>query len=150
MNGGGLPEVAVALRAMSDSTMDLSAIMQAMAKTNALFDSEVFGKRNFDVLDQIYTTDARILPPGRLMVTGRQEIKGFWFDIIRSYNGKSATLLPLEVIPAGEGVVEVGRGVLTAEPAGSPEVQVDFKYVVFWKQEEGLWKWHVDIWNLSW
>jgi hypothetical protein len=51
---------------------------------------------------------------------------------------------------AGEGLVEVGRSVLTAEPAGQPEVQVDFKYVIFWKQEDGLWKWHVHIWNMSW
>jgi len=135
---------------MEGAKQSLSEIKREMAKTNDLFNTEVFGKRNFDVLDQIYTTDARILPPGRLMVTGRQDIKGFWFDLIRSYNGKSAVLRPLDVILAGEGVVEVGRGVLTAEPAGTPEIQVDFKYVVYWKQEDGVWKWHVDIWNLSW
>jgi ketosteroid isomerase-like protein len=135
---------------MDTAGMDTSAIKKSMAETNELFNSEVFGKRNFDALDRIYTTDARILPPGRLMVTGRQEIKGFWFDIIRSYNAKAAALCPIDVITAGDGLVEVGRGVMTAEPAGQPEVQVDFKYVVFWKQEDGLWKWHVDIWNLSW
>jgi len=135
---------------MDTPTMDLDAIKQSLAKTNELFNSEVFGKRNFAALDDIYTEDARILPPGRLMVSGRQEIKGFWFDIIRSYNAKSTVRRSLDVMPAGEGLVEVGRGVMTAEPAGLPEVQVDFKYVVFWKQEDGLWKWHVHIWNLSW
>ena len=138
------------MRAMDTPTMDLDAIKQSLAKTNELFNSEVFGKRNFAALDDIYTEDARILPPGRLMVSGRQEIKGFWFDIIRSYNAKSTVRRSLDVMPAGEGLVEVGRGVMTAEPAGLPEVQVDFKYVVFWKQEDGLWKWHVHIWNLSW
>lgn len=135
---------------MDSATMDLSAIKQAMAKTNELFNSEVVGQRNYNVLDQIYTKDARILPPGRLMVTGRQDIKGFWFDIIRSYNTKSTARHSLDLIPSGEGVIEVGRSVMTAEPAGSPEVEVDFKYVMFWKQEDGLWKWHVHIWNLSW
>ena len=130
--------------------MDLSAIKRDMAKTNELFNTEVFGNRNFNALDQVYTKDARIMPPGRLMVTGRQEIKGFWYDLIRSYNAKSATLWPLDVMPAGEGLIELGRGVMTAEPAGQPEIQVDFKYLLFWKQEDGLWKWHVDIWNLSW
>jgi ketosteroid isomerase-like protein len=129
---------------------DLGAIRQSMAKTCDLFNTEVFGKRNFDALDQIYTADARVMPPGRLMVTGRQEIKGFWFDIIRSYNAKSTARETLDIMPCGEGMVEVGRSVMTAEPAGSPEVQVDIKYVVFWKQEDGLWKWHVHIWNLSW
>jgi ketosteroid isomerase-like protein len=133
-----------------DTAMDLSEIRQSIAKTNELFNSEVFGKRNFDVLDQIYTEDARVLPPGRLMVTGRQEIKGFWFDIIRSYNAKSTARQSLDVITTGEGLLDIGRGVMTAEPAGLPEVQVDFKYVVFWQQEDGIWKWHVHIWNLSW
>jgi len=121
-----------------------------MAKTCDLFNTEVFGNRNFAAVDQIYTEDARVMPPGRLMVTGRQEIKGFWFDIIRSYNAKSTARESLDIMPCGEGVVEVGRSVMTAEPAGSPEIQVDIKYVVFWKQEDGLWKWHVHIWNLSW
>jgi ketosteroid isomerase-like protein len=135
---------------MDTATMDFSAFEHDMAKANELFNGEVIGKRNFDALGLIYTKDARVLPPGRLMVTGRQEIKGFWFDIIRSYNAKSAARRSLDVIPTGDGVVEVGRGVLTAEPAGLPEVQIDFKYVVFWKQEDGVWKWHVHIWNLSW
>jgi ketosteroid isomerase-like protein len=135
---------------MDTASMDLSAIKQSMAKTNELFNGEVFEKRNFNALDQIYTKDARILPPGRLMVTGRQEIKGFWFDIIRSYNAKSTVRQSLDVIPVGEGLVEVGRSVMTAEPSGQPEIQVDIKYVVFWKQEDGIWKWHVHIWNLSW
>jgi len=129
---------------------DLGAIKQEMAKTSDLFNTEVFGNRNFAALDQIYTEDARVMPPGRLMVTGRQEIKGFWFDIIRSYNAKSTVRHSVDVMPAGVGLVEVGRSVMTAEPAGSPEIQVDIKYVVFWKQEDGLWKWHVHIWNLSW
>ncbi len=135
---------------MDTTNADLIAIKQAMAKANELFNSEVFGKRNFAVLDQIYTEDARILPPGRLMVSGRQEIEGFWFDIIRSYNAKSTERHTLDLMPGGEGIVEVGRSVITAEPARQPEVRVDMKYVVFWKQEEGLWKWHVHIWNLSW
>jgi hypothetical protein len=40
--------------------------------------------------------------------------------------------------------------VLTIEPTGQSEAQIDVKYVVFWQQEDGLWKWHVRIWNLSW
>lgn len=58
-------------------------------------------------------------------------------------------LTSVDVMPAGEGLVEIGKAVLTAEPAGQPEVQWDMKYVVFWKQEDGQWKWHVDIWNMN-
>jgi hypothetical protein len=35
------------------------------AATNNLFNQEVFGKRNFQVLDQIYTEDARTFRLGR-------------------------------------------------------------------------------------
>ena len=124
-------------------------IKQGMAKTNELFNTEVFGKRNFDALDEIYTSDARILPPGAPMATGREEIKGFWFDLIRLVNAKSAVLESVDVMPAGDGIVEIGKAVLTVEPAGQAEAQMEVKYVVFWRQEDGLWKWHVDIWNLN-
>jgi ketosteroid isomerase-like protein len=128
---------------------DLSTIRQGMAATNELFNAEVFGKRNFDALDQIYTADARILPPGAPMISGREEIKGFWFDMIRSFNAKSVVLESVDVMPAGDGVVEIGKATLTVEPAGQSETQLEVKYVVFWKQEDDLWKWHVDVWNMN-
>ncbi len=128
---------------------DISAIKQSMAKTNDLFNVEVFGKRNFDALDRIYTTDAHILPPGAPMVIGREEIKRFWSDMIRSLNAKSAVLESVKVVPAGDGAVEIGKATLTIEPAGQSEARIDVKYVVYWKQEDGLWKWHVDIWNMN-
>ena len=62
LSSGGSPVVGIGLRAM---TTDINAIKKSMAKTNALFNTEIFGKRNFAAIDQIYTRDARILPPGR-------------------------------------------------------------------------------------
>ncbi len=46
----------------------LQQIRHGMAETNELFNTEVLGRRNFDALDQIYTADARILPPGAPML----------------------------------------------------------------------------------
>ena len=125
----------------------LDEIRLAMAKTNDLFGTEVFGKRNFAALDQVYTSDARILPPGSPIVSGRAAIKKFWSDLVQSANAKSAVLTSLDVIPAGEGMVEIGRAMLTVEPQGQPSAQMEVKYVVYWRQEDGRWKWHVDIWN---
>jgi ketosteroid isomerase-like protein len=62
----------------------LDQIKLAMASTNNLFNTEVFAKRNFDALDNVYTADARILPPGAPMISGRQAIKEFWFNLIIS------------------------------------------------------------------
>lgn len=118
-----------------------------MTSTNELFNREVFGNRNFDALDTVYTADARILPPGAPMVSGREAIKKFWVDLIQAINAKSAVLASVEVMPAGDGVVEIGRASLTAEPEGQPAMHLEVKYVVYWRQEGGRWKWHVDIWN---
>ena len=69
--------------------------------------------------------------------------------MIRSANAKSATLESIDVMPAGDGVVEIGRAVLTVEPDGQAAVQIEVKYVVYWQQEQGRWRWHVDIWNTN-
>lgn len=135
---------------MTTHTLFESADMKAgMAGTNELFNTEVFGRRNFDALDQIYTADARILPPGAPLIAGREAIKKFWADMITGANAKAAVLTSLDVMESGEGAVEIGKAVLTVAPPGQPEAQMEAKYVVFWKQEDGRWKWHVDIWNMN-
>lgn len=133
----------------SPAQSSLQQIRLAMAETNDLFNREVFGKRNFDALDDIYTSGARILPPGLPIITGRKAIKDFWSEMVRSANAKSATLQSIDVMPAGEGVVEIGRAVLTVEPDGQAAAQIEVKYVVYWQQEQNRWKWHVDIWNAN-
>jgi ketosteroid isomerase-like protein len=55
----------------------LDGVRLAMASTNDLLNTEVFGNRNFNALDQIYTADARILPPGVPIVSGREAIKKY-------------------------------------------------------------------------
>jgi ketosteroid isomerase-like protein len=127
----------------------LQQIRLAMADTNERFCAEVFGKRNFDALDDLYTSGARILPPGAPMISGRQKIKEFWSNLVQSANASSAVLESIDVMPAGEGAVEIGRAVLVVQPAGQAASQLEVKYVVYWQQEDGRWKWHVDIWNAN-
>jgi ketosteroid isomerase-like protein len=131
---------------MSAASQPTQQLQQAMAKTNDLFSREVFGNRNFAALDQIYTRDARILPPGAEMISGREAIKKFWTDLVQSANATSAVLASVDVMPAGDGAVEIGKATLTIAPQGAP-TQMEAKYVVYWRQEDGRWKWHVDIWN---
>jgi ketosteroid isomerase-like protein len=127
----------------------LEQIRLAMADTNERFCAEVFGKRNFDALDDLYTSGARILPPGAPMISGRQGIKEFWSNLVQSANASSAVLESIDVMPAGAGAVEIGRAVLVVQPAGQAASQLEVKYVVYWQQEDGRWKWHVDIWNAN-
>jgi uncharacterized protein (TIGR02246 family) len=127
----------------------IDALKAAMAAVNKLFNEEVVGKRNLAALDDVYTADARILPPGAPMVSGREAIKQFWAAMIQSANAKSAELTPVEILPATDSVVEIGRATLTVEPEPGTTAQMEGKYVVYWKQEDGRWKWHVDIWNMN-
>jgi ketosteroid isomerase-like protein len=119
------------------------SIAAGMRQTNAVFGTEVSEKRNFDALDKVYTANARILPPGAPMVEGREAIKGFWKQAIAGMDVKSVVLSTVNAEVTGDSVVEIGRAELTTN--GGQIVAV--KYVVHWKQEDGLWKWHTDIWN---
>lgn len=119
-----------------------------MAATNDIFNTEVFGKRNFEALDHIYTADARILPPGAPIIAGREAIKRFWKDLVIGLDAQSGVLVSVDVMPAGDDLVEIGSATLTVG-RGDATAQVVGKYVVYWRQEEGRWKWHVDIWNMN-
>lgn len=131
----------------ASAPQSLDQIRTAMTSTNDLFNTEVFGKRNFDALDRIYTADARILPPGAPMISGREAIKAFWSNMIQSANAKSAILSSVDAMPAGDGIVEIGSAKITVAPEENTPSEMQVKYVVYWQQEDGRWKWHVDIWN---
>jgi ketosteroid isomerase-like protein len=118
-------------------------VLASMRRTNELFESEVIKNRNVNVLENIYTSDARILPPGAAMIEGRDNIKNFWCQTIAGLATQSATLDTVHAESLGDRVFEIGRADLHL--AGGQTVSI--KYVVLWKEENGQWKWHVDIWN---
>jgi len=125
--------------AISDS------VQTEMKNVNALFGETVVKGRNFAALDQIYTVDARILPPGADLIEGRKNIMGFWQAAVTGMNVKDAKLVSVNAHLAGDSIIEVGRAKLFL-----PEGQIaEVKYVVEWKQEGGAWKWHTDIWNMN-
>src|SRR5437016_10932724 len=121
------------------------AISAAMRQTNDLFCLQVGTNRNVDALDKVYTVDAHILPPGAPMIEGREQIKAFWSQAIAGLDVQSVTLETVTGETAGDSVVEIGRAVLKTNAGQTVEV----KYVVHWKQEDGLLKWHTDIWNMN-
>ncbi len=122
------------------------AIKQDIEATNRAFEAAV-AQRNMDALDRVYTADARILPPGAPMVEGRENIKQFWGGAIAALNVAACRLETLHFEQAGDTGYEIGRATLEFAAAGTPSGQA--KYVVVWKTEDGAWKWHIDIWNLS-
>ncbi len=124
------------------------ATAQDIQAANRLFEQEVVAKRNYDALDNVYTADARILPPGGEMMSGRENIKGFWKRVVEEVwaNVTSVTLETVDFEPQGDTGWEIGRATLRF--AGDAPAATA-KYVVVWKKEDGRWKWHVDIWNMN-
>ena len=124
--------------------MSPASIPDELRKTNAIFQDEVVKGRNVAALDRVYTRNARILPPGTDMVSGREQIKQFWQAALDSMKIAAVSLQSVDVEDLGDTRVEIGRAELT--PEGSAQ-SITVKYVVVWKREDGAWKWHVDIWN---
>lgn len=116
-----------------------------MRATNARFSSSVIKQKQFEALDDVYTADARVLPPGSDLVQGRAQIKVFWQQAVEGLGVTDVKLTTVSAEAAGDSIIEVGRADLTLKESQI----VTVKYVVQWKQEGGTWKWHTDIWNMN-
>jgi ketosteroid isomerase-like protein len=134
---------------MASRQSSLDPIKLAMKATNDLFKTEVVAKRNFDALDDICTADACVLPPGGPMVSGRKAVREFYPSRLASMHIKSVALSSIQIIQSGDGMVEIGAAELTVEPPGKSASVVHNKYVIYWQQEDGRWKWRVEIWNAT-
>lgn len=111
-------------------------------ETNRIFCEEVIGGRTFDRLDRIYTRGARVMPPGMEMVTGVDQAKALWQNMVTAVGATACSLRSVELEVLGETAIEIGRAEI-ATGVGSMQA----KYVVVWKREGGVWKWDIDIWN---
>ena len=112
--------------------------------TNRVFEGEVIGRRDFGALERVYTRNARLLPPGAPMVTGRAAVADFWRGALDALGVESLRLHTLSLDVFGDDAQEVGRAELAVKGDGAP---MALKYVVLWKREDGAWRWDVDIWN---
>ena len=95
---------------------------------------------------QLYTADARVLAPDTPMASGTEAIRAFWQGAI-DMGFKEAELETVAVDSRADLAYEIGKYVLTLQPAGSPPTKSTGKYVVVWQHRNGGWKLHVDIWN---
>ena len=92
----------------------------------------------------LYTEDAMIFPPNMEPVGGSTAIQAFWAETMAA--GMTVDLKTKEVSGAGDMLVEVGGYSITA-PDGSHADHGTF--MVLYKNVDGHWKLHRDIWNSS-
>ena len=109
---------------------------------------EAFNKGDAAAVANLYTIDARMLPPNSEMVEGRANIQKFWQGAITA-GLKMVSLETLHVETQGNIAVEIGHYTSTRPGAGNTTTTDKGKYVVMWKREGQSWKLAIDIFNTS-
>jgi len=102
-------------------------------------------ERDSATMPDLYTRDAKILPPHGDAVSGRDAIAAYWTSFFDLGIAESRPETQ-EVIPMGEYALEVGE--FQAFRADGTRADRG-KIMVLWKNDGGAWKMHRDTWNTS-
>ena len=117
---------------------------EAILAANEKF-MDAFGRGDAAGLAALYTEDGEVMPPNSDFVRGKQAVQGFW-QAVMDMGIKGAKIETAEVESHGDAIVEVS----TYELQGGEGQTLDAgKFIVIWKQEDGQWKLHRDIFNSS-
>lgn len=130
-----------------ENNMVMEDIHSSITAANQQF-MDAFRRLDAAGIAALYTEDAKILPPGAEMMTGKEAIQSFWQGVM-DMGIKEAKLEIVEVQSEGDLAYEVSRFTLTGQQVGGENIQLTGKYVVVWKNREGSWKLHADIWNTN-
>lgn len=119
-------------------------IRDAIAAANETF-MAAFNRGDAAGLAALYTENGQVLPPNSDFVTGKEAIQGFW-QAVMDMGIKEAELEIVEAQDHGDTAIEVSTFALLGDEG---QVLDKGKYIVIWKQEDGQWKLHRDIFNSS-
>jgi uncharacterized protein (TIGR02246 family) len=136
----------VPMNAAPAKAEEIAQVRKAIEAGNLKF-GEAVRKGDAAAIAALYSEDATVLPPDSAMVQGRQAIQALWNGSLQM-GVKDAVLTTVSVYGAGDYAYEIGKALLTIQPAGQAAMQQTAKYVVVWKKAvSGAWQLHVDIWN---
>lgn len=120
----------------------MPSVAELIRNKNAQF-SEAFRSKDVAMITSMYTADARLMPPGADMLEGTSRVQGFWDGVLRG-GITEARLETFDVdLVGGSTAVETGKFAMYA----GRDVVDRGKYIVIWRNEDGVWKMHRDIWN---
>lgn len=122
----------------------MASVAEQVRTKNAEFVT-AFHDRNSEAIAGMYTAQARVMPPGAEIIEGKSKIQAFWDGVFRA----GITDAKLETVDVdmigGYTAVETGKFTMYR----NKEVADRGKYLVIWRNEDGLWKLHRDVWNSS-
>lgn len=104
-----------------------------------------FARGDSKGLANLYTEDGMLLPAGTDFISGKEKIAGFW-QAVMDMGIKRAELEIIETEQHGDTAIEMSRYRLSGADG---ELMDEGKYIVVWKQVDGSWKLHRDIWTSS-
>ena len=135
-------ETAKTTESAAASSFSLDSAKAAIAASNASF-GNCFANGDSATFIKLYSSDACINPSNMPKICGPQGITAFFNGGVKMgiHNIK---LTSTEVMGGKEGVTETGVYEMMADKGVSLDKG---KYMVLWKEENGKWKMHRDIWN---
>ncbi len=95
-------------------------------------------------LAAIYAEDGALLPPNSEMANGRAAIEAYWAEFHTS--GIGVEITDTEVYAHSDLGYTVGTFIATDADGATID---EGKYVVIWRNVDGKWQMHRDIWNSS-
>ncbi|CAN5309290.1 hypothetical protein BH23BAC1_BH23BAC1_24320 [soil metagenome] len=119
-------------------------LKQEIRELDDQFES-LFAHGDTSGMSTLYTDHGMVLPPGGDFVRGKEKIGQFW-QAVMNLGIKKAKLEILEIEQQGDTAVETGTYTLSGEDG---QLLDQGKYIVIWKQQNGQWKLHRDIFNTS-
>ena len=107
-----------------------------------------FRNQDAAAMASLWTENARVLPPGQEMITGRAAVQAFWqsgFD----QGAYDLVLQSAEIKSLEDGVAyEIGLNVVRVRMADGSSIDVAGKSLcVFRRESDGVWRADVDIFN---
>ena len=126
------------------SELTLTAIHDVVLEANELF-MDRFNHGDAAGMAELYTEEGQVLPPNGDFLTGKPAIQALWQGLM-DMGIKKVKLEIVEVEGHGHTAFEVSTYTLLDENGQTLD---HGKYMVIWKEEDGAWKLHRDIFNSS-
>lgn len=122
----------------------INDINAAIRNANDNFEA-TFAKGDAAGMADLYTPQGMLLPTGSNIIQGKEAIRNFWEGVM-DMGIKQAHLKTIEVEEQGDTAIEMGNYTLKGQNGNTID---EGKYIVVWKQQNGSWKLHKDIFNSS-
>lgn len=127
-----------------DMATQTMRVREAITAANNSF-MQAFARGDAAGVAALYTSEGMAMAPGFEAFTGREQIQALWQGAM-DMGLKGATLETVELDQVDDTAIEVGRYTLSGASGNLIDAG---KYLVVWKEVDGRWLLHRDIWNTN-